>query len=174
MQLEIFATFALPLDPALVVGLHVREGGAAAPMQRASAYVRAGDTAVAADAARGLPALRNATVVVDVCDANTLVPQLPVAKNGCSRKTHASQTFAIKATDTNVTLRLFVDHSVLEAYASGGRGVVTQRTYPTDDARGVSIFCNRTTEGGGGGAAPNATLLALEIWPMNSIWVDHV
>ena len=174
MQLEILATFALPLDPALVVGLNVREGGAAAPMQRASAYVRVGDTAVAADAARGLPALRNASVAVDVCDANTLIPQLPIAKNGCSRKTHASQTFAIKATDANVTLRLFVDHSVLEVYASGGRGVVTQRTYPTDNARGVSIFCNRTTDGSGDGAAPNATLLALEIWPMNSIWVEHV
>eukprot|EP01050_Picozoa_sp_SAG11_P011698 SAG11_NODE_1256_length_5374_cov_5.627627_7_plen_108_part_00 len=45
----------------------------------------------------------------------------------------------MKPSDENVTLRMFVDHSVVEAYAQGGRAVVTQRGYPTGDAVGVAV-----------------------------------
>ena len=40
-----------------------------------------------------------------------------------------------------ITLRVLVDHSVVEAFAADGRAVVTHRTYPPGDlARGVQIF----------------------------------
>ena len=55
---------------------------------------------------------------------------------------------------------------VLETYAQGGRGVVTSRMYPTDDALGVKIFVE------GGAAVAGATLLSLDVWEMDTIWVD--
>ena len=81
--------------------------------------------------------------------------------------------FSIKPNDRNLTLVVYVDHSVVEAYAQLGRGVATTRTYPTDDALGVSVYCTRTGAAQTGSAA-GATLLALEVWQMDEIWVDNV
>ena len=38
--------------------------------------------------------------------------------------------------------------------------------YPTDDALGVKIFVE------GGAAVAGATLLSLDVWEMDTIWVD--
>eukprot|EP01051_Picozoa_sp_SAG22_P026989 SAG22_NODE_8812_length_628_cov_1.194707_1_plen_88_part_00 len=87
----------------------------------------------------------------------------------------------MKPGDRNVTLRMFVDHSVIEAYAQGGRAVVTQwgylEGYPTDDAPGVAV--GTTTRGGGGGGGPKGSaagiiVLALDAGKMDTIWVDKV
>ena len=57
-----------------------------------------------------------------------------------------------------------------------GRGAVTTRTYPTDDALGVAVFCRKAKAEGGavpeGGDA--VSVLALDVWGMDSIWVDRV
>ena len=60
-----------------------------------------------------------------------------------------------------------------------GRGAVTSRTYPTDDALGVAVLCRKArSEGGaeveGGGGGDEVTVLALDVWGMDSIWVDQV
>ena len=46
----------------------------------------------------------------------------------------------MKPSDSNITLRVYIDHSVIEAYAQGGRAVITSRTYPTDDALGAPLL----------------------------------
>ena len=57
--------------------------------------------------------------------------------------------------------QVFVDHSVIECYAAGGRAVVTERTYPLDAADGVALFNE-------GSAA--ATLRSLEAHELRTIW----
>ena len=46
----------------------------------------------------------------------------------------------MKPSDSNITLRVYIDHSVIEAYAQGGRAVITSRTYPTM-TRSVRRYC---------------------------------
>ena len=61
--------------------------------------------------------------------------------------------------DEPLRLRVFVDHSVIEVFANE-RACLTGRVYPTrDDSVGIGIF-----------AHGSAQLLALDAWPMHSIW----
>jgi sucrose-6-phosphate hydrolase SacC (GH32 family) len=58
-------------------------------------------------------------------------------------------------------LRVFVDKSVVEVFANGGRQAVMRRTYPSrDDSLGVALFTR-------GGAATVTTLDAWELMPTN-------
>ena len=70
-----------------------------------------------------------------------------------------AQTFIAKRA-TNVTLRVFVDRSVCEAYCAGG--VITSRLFPRDplNATAIDVF----VEGGSG------TLLQLDVWSVGSMW----
>lgn len=68
----------------------------------------------------------------------------------------------LKPSESTVTLRCYIDHSVLEAYGTDGRAAITWRTYPLDTAVGVALWAE--------GAA--ATLLTLEAYEMDSIWID--
>ena len=149
-QLEILATFALPLPAGVKVGVISRRSTDGTQSTESFLEMAAPDAALAE------AGVQTATVGSAVKDANGL---------GNGQK---QLNFAIKANDPNVTLRVFVDHSVLETYAQGGRGVVTDRMYPTDDALGAGVFCNAT--GGGAGA----TLLSLNVWSVDTIWVDKV
>jgi sucrose-6-phosphate hydrolase SacC (GH32 family) len=60
----------------------------------------------------------------------------------------------------NLTLQVFVDHSVIEVYANG-RACLTSRVYPSRaDSIGVELFAR-------GGSA---RLRKLDVWEMGSIW----
>lgn len=74
------------------------------------------------------------------------------------------QDLPLKVSDKTVQLRCFVDHSVIEAYGSGGRAAVSARSYPLDDALDVGVFA----------AGADARLLSLEAFEMDSIWIDHL
>ena len=141
MQLEILATFALPLPAGVKVGIASRcsEDG----LQRTDSFLE-----MAAPDSQNAEALSKAGVLE--------------ATVGGGQK---ELSFALPATDTNVTLRVYVDHSVLETYAQGGRGVVTSRMYPSDDALGVKVFCDGPS---------GVTLLGLEVFEMDTIWVDKL
>ena len=149
-QLEILATFALPLPAGVRVGVISRRSVDGTQSTESFLEMEAPD-AVLTEAG-----VQTATVGSAVKDANGL-------GNGQKRL-----SFGVKPADTNVTLRVFVDHSVLETYAQGGRGVVTDRMYPSDDALGAGVFCNAS--GGGAGA----TLLSLDASSVGTIWVDKV
>jgi beta-fructofuranosidase len=59
-----------------------------------------------------------------------------------------------------ISLRIFIDHSILEVYANG-RQCVTKRLYPARrDSLGVKLFAH-------GGAA---TARSIDVWRMASIW----
>jgi sucrose-6-phosphate hydrolase SacC (GH32 family) len=58
-------------------------------------------------------------------------------------------------------LHVFVDRSVIEVYADGGRAVTTKVYYGEPEDVGYEIF----TQGGGG------KIVRLETWRMGSIWV---
>jgi beta-fructofuranosidase len=197
MQLEIIATFSLPFPAGLQAGVSVRRSedgrqgtasciGMGPPSAPPSSCVRRpgalgqelgrngngtlayghgeNSAAVAAAAAAGVPVASVSTVVSNTND-------LPLTKgkhNGTEH--HGGQlSFALKPSDTNVTLRIFVDHSVIESYAQGGRAVVTQRSYPTDDAVGVAVGTMTA-----GDAAVGVTLLALDVYQVGTIWVEEV
>ena len=66
-------------------------------------------------------------------------------------------------------LRVFVDHSVVEAYAGGGRGVFTSRVYPDfvsgdgkggDPSWGVALLATR-----------GAANCSVRVWELGSAWV---
>ncbi|KAJ1692891.1 hypothetical protein LUZ63_009589 [Rhynchospora breviuscula] len=62
-----------------------------------------------------------------------------------------------------LTMRILVDHSIVESFAQGGRSCITSRVYPTkaiDDAAGVYLFNNAT-------AGP-ITAKSITIWEMGS------
>lgn len=59
-----------------------------------------------------------------------------------------------------LTLRIFVDHSVIELFADE-RTCLTGRIYPTrSDSLGLSLLAKNGS----------VTIRRLSIWPMNSIW----
>ncbi|PIA34072.1 hypothetical protein AQUCO_03900169v1 [Aquilegia coerulea] len=60
------------------------------------------------------------------------------------------------------SLRVLVDHSIVEAFAMGGRRVITSRLYPTEAIAGaerVFLFNNAT--------ATSVTATSIKIWEMN-------
>ncbi len=65
------------------------------------------------------------------------------------------------AAEEPVTLHIFLDRSVIEVFADGGRTVLATRIYPTrPDSLGLSLFSR------GGPAA----VKSLDVWAMESIW----
>ncbi|KAI3432136.1 Beta-fructofuranosidase [Psidium guajava] len=67
--------------------------------------------------------------------------------------------------DEKFTMRLLVDHSIVESFAQGGRTVITSRVYPTEAIYGAArlfLFNNAT--------GVNVTA-SLEIWQMNSAFI---
>jgi beta-fructofuranosidase len=65
---------------------------------------------------------------------------------------------ALEHGDT-LTLRVFVDASVIEVFANG-RLCLTSRVYPSETSLGVALFAQ-----GGSVGVP-----AIDIWSMRSIW----
>lgn len=67
-----------------------------------------------------------------------------------------------------LTLDVFVDHSVVEAYAMDGLGRVTSRVYPADEsaAWGLAAY---------GSAAPGGTLglASADAWAMDNAWTGQ-
>ncbi|XP_023762431.1 beta-fructofuranosidase, soluble isoenzyme I [Lactuca sativa] len=67
----------------------------------------------------------------------------------------------------NFSMRLLVDHSIVESFAQGGRTVITSRVYPTMaiySAAKVFLFNNAT------GISVNANV---NVWKMNSAQIDY-
>ncbi|XP_028762726.1 acid beta-fructofuranosidase [Neltuma alba] len=67
--------------------------------------------------------------------------------------------------DEKLSVRILVDHSIIESFAQGGRTVVTSRVYPTSAIYGAArlfLFNNAT----------DATVTAsLTVWQMNSAFI---
>merc|ERR1719329_831744 len=146
MQLEIIANFAIPdAGVTSTVGLATRMNSDGS--QRSDCAVTFN-----ADGAGG------ATVNVTVKNQGAIVDTNP------RRGDPHWQELPLKASDTQMELRCFVDHSVIEAYGFGGRTAVSARSYPLDSAVDVGIFAMGT----------DAELLSLKAFEMDSIWIDHV
>ncbi|RWR89268.1 Glycoside hydrolase [Cinnamomum micranthum f. kanehirae] len=63
----------------------------------------------------------------------------------------------------NFTLRILVDHSIVESFAQGGRRCITSRVYPTEAIYGAArlfLFNNATRA--------HVTATTIKIWQMNS------
>jgi len=146
MQLEIIANFALPVAAGTsTVGIASRMNSDGS--QRSDCAVTFN-----ADGAGG------ATLNVTIKNQGAIVDTNP------RRGDPHFQELPLKASDTQVELRCFVDHSVIEAYGFGGRTAVSARSYPLDDAVDVGIFA----------IGADAQLLSLKAFEMDSIWIDHV
>ncbi|XP_047330847.1 beta-fructofuranosidase, soluble isoenzyme I-like [Impatiens glandulifera] len=68
--------------------------------------------------------------------------------------------------DENLTMRLLVDHSIIEGFAQGGRTVITSRVYPTNaiyESARLFLFNNAT------GLSVKASL---KIWDMDSAYIS--
>ena len=167
MQLELYATFARPAAGTTVsFGLATRLGVG----QRT-------DCRVTIDGASG-----NASL--GFCVNNTS-PTATVTTPTRKGKVN-DVALPLVATDTNITLRCFVDHSVIEAYSMDGRAAISARTYPSDEAVGVGIFAIATPAvetkakaetlavDGPSRNIATVTLLAFEAYEMDTIWVDKL
>ncbi|KAK8621895.1 hypothetical protein V6N13_097523 [Hibiscus sabdariffa] len=66
----------------------------------------------------------------------------------------------------NLSLRILVDHSIIESFAQGGRTVVTSRVYPTEAINGAAkvFLFNNATE--------TSVTASLKIWQMNSASIE--
>jgi hypothetical protein len=67
-----------------------------------------------------------------------------------------------------LTLDLFVDHSIVEVYALGGLGRVTSRIYPSDEstAWGLAAF-------GAASRGAGAALAGAQAWSLNNAWAGQ-
>ncbi|NLV73753.1 MAG: glycoside hydrolase family 32 protein [Chloroflexi bacterium] len=74
-------------------------------------------------------------------------------------KTERKSIPLVLEADGTLDLRIFLDHSVVEAYAGNGRAVLTSRIYPDAASEGVQLY---STDG--------AQVEALDIWQCKSIW----
>lgn len=74
-----------------------------------------------------------------------------------------SLSLTMKGDESVVRVRVFVDHSIVEAFVQGGRTRITSRVYPANPslASGVAVYAS-----GSGATLINATVYALD-----SIWV---
>lgn len=143
MQLELIATFALPhSDTPVTLGVATRV---------------ASDLSQRTDCSVTFFSTRNATLNTKVNNTRGIV--LTPRKGDIH-----SIPLPLKASDHNVTLHCFVDHSVIEAYGMGGRSVISTRTYPFDNATLVGIFASGT----------NVTLLSFDAFAIGSIWIDDI
>lgn len=69
--------------------------------------------------------------------------------------------------DESFSMRLLVDHSIVESFAQGGRTVITSRVYPTKaiySAAKVFLFNNAT------GVTVTANV---NVWNMDSAHIDY-
>lgn len=67
--------------------------------------------------------------------------------------------------DEKLSLRILVDHSIIESFAQGGRTTITSRVYPTQAIYGAArlfLFNNATDSG---------VTASLQIWQMNSAFI---
>lgn len=68
-------------------------------------------------------------------------------------------------TEASLSLRVIVDHSIVETFAQGGRTCITSRVYPTialEDAAKLFVFNNGTMP---------VTLQSLEAWQMSKVYM---
>ncbi|KAA9402122.1 sucrose-6-phosphate hydrolase [Haloarcula sp. CBA1130] len=71
-----------------------------------------------------------------------------------------TQSMRVRPYDAPLSLRVFVDGSVVEVFANE-RHCLTSRVYPTrDDATGISL----SADGG------RATIASLDVWELDSVW----
>ncbi|WP_265112232.1 GH32 C-terminal domain-containing protein [Halosolutus halophilus] len=95
---------------------------------------------------------RESTVVVDRA-GSSLDP----------RASNAPVSMPVSPVDDSLSLRLFVDGSVLELFAND-RHCLTTRIYPTrEESDGVSMYA----------AGGSATLEELDVWELGSAWSEH-
>ena len=73
-----------------------------------------------------------------------------------------------------LTLRVVLDRSIVEAFAMGGRAVVTATAYAPAAAQGVHVVARggggaEVSRGGGGAVVVNATS-----WEMGCAWKEKI
>lgn len=80
-----------------------------------------------------------------------------------NKKTYGAFVPVLK--DENLSVRLLVDHSIVESFAQGGRTCITSRVYPTKAIYGATrlFLFNNATEA--------SVTSSLKIWQMNSAFI---
>ncbi len=68
--------------------------------------------------------------------------------------------FKLSGKDGTVTLRIFLDKSVMEVFVADGRAAATRVIYPREEDLGIELFA----------VGGSATAQSLDIWKMKSIW----
>jgi fructan beta-fructosidase len=59
-----------------------------------------------------------------------------------------------------LSLRIFVDNSIVEVFANEGRSVMTMQVFPNEVDSGVELFCNQG----------KIFIENLTLWPIKSVW----
>lgn len=81
--------------------------------------------------------------------------------------TYGKHNFAAKLLllpgENDINLHVFVDRSVVEAFAQGGRAAVTARVYPTVSSDNVALFSH---------ASPTGAVASVDGWRMESALVN--
>lgn len=72
-------------------------------------------------------------------------------------------------TVTPLTLSVFIDHSIIEAFAQGGRGRVASRVYPMDatSSWGLGLIAGGTPEG-------VTWNVEAKVWDISNMWLDPI
>jgi hypothetical protein len=102
-------------------------------------------------------------------------PRRPPARTQLESSSRSGIRGESSRLDLQLSLRVFVDHSMVEVYADGGRGVVTSRVYAPIAADGIQLVADysHTTSDHTGSTHVTATA-DVNAWPLNSCWLPSL
>ncbi|KAK7312080.1 hypothetical protein VNO77_35649 [Canavalia gladiata] len=164
-QLDIFAEFEMELLASEVIGKD-NEGCGGGAVDR-SALGPFGILAIADDQLSELTPIyfrvssttNNSTSTTSFCVDETRSSKAP----DVSKLVFGSKVKVLS--DEKLSMRVLVDHSIIESFAQGGRAVITSRVYPTEAIYGAAklfLFNNATDIN---------IKASLKIWQLNSAFI---
>lgn len=128
-------------------------------------YVRAGDPTVPRCSLKdGIPNINPNNYCVSGTKSTAVISQFTINRSktgGDGNQGNLGGTLPLKKEETMVTVRVFVDHSIVEAFAQGGRSAITARIYTDPSDNGIALMNQ--------GSAP--TTVSVNVWEMDACWV---
>ena len=100
--------------------------------------------------------------------------KIPDHTNKFPTATKAFRVLASEVSAGALRLRVVVDRSIVEAFAMGGRAVVTATAYAPAEAKSVMLWARNAITGGDGGGDGGVIVANATSWGMGCTWKEKI